>query len=110
MSSWSAAANQISKDAEKILSQEVLLFQGELLRNWAVDTGTSRRAWLLKRENTYKYVFTNDVSYSPYVWLANRPNVTKVDNIVWWHGGGGQPLFDKAQKRLTERLQHEYAS
>ena len=106
---WDQASDKVLGNVERILSQEVMLFQGELLRNWAVDTGFSRRGWMLKRDNKYKYTMTNDVSYAPFVWLAERPSVTKPDNMVWWHGKGGQAIFDKVERRLTERLQREYA-
>jgi len=96
----------IEHKVARIVSRQAMLFQGELLRKWPVDTGFSRRAWMLKRVTDLKYTMTNDVTYSPIVWLAQRPSVVKPDNITWWHSKGGQVLLDKTQRMLNKEVAH----
>ena len=117
---WGEASYKIEGNIQRILSQEVLLFQGELLRRWPVDTGFSRRSWMAERVSPYKYVMTNEVNYSPFVWLGDRKVKgtfyekgkfvsRSLKNMRWWASKGGEEIFLEAQERLTERLQREYA-
>ena len=96
--------DQLMKRVERIIATEAILFESAIQKRWAVDTGTSRRAWIHKQITPQHHEVTNDVSYSPYIWTANRPSVKNGSNLAWWHGSGGEPIYKKVRNRMQRRL------
>ena len=101
--SFEVLGSKIEKCNHRVLADEALKFNARLLQDWPVDTSTSLRAWQLRKISDNEWHETNDVDYSPIVWHAQRPNVVKPDNIIWWHGAGGEQLLNHTINQIHRR-------
>ena len=100
---WEQAERTIGDRVEKALADEAIRFNMNLLLSWPVDTGFSRRAWKMEKAGKTKWVFTNDVSYSPILWAGRRFDGRR------WQGStqmpaGGEPILETARHSLYRRL------
>lgn len=100
---WDQASKEMTDNVAKIVAQTAISFTADIKKAWPVDTGFSRRAWQNNKITDFKYEVSNDVKYSPILWVGRRFYGDK------WQGSiqmplGGKPIFDKHERLLQEKL------
>ncbi len=98
----------IMDKARQVVDTEFTNFYSALIVGTPVDGGLLKGDWFQYKidiGNTYKYVATNNMEYSPIIWAGRQTvNGKAYGSYQGWGLEGGQVFVDRYEKILQGRL------
>lgn len=95
--SWDQLTPHLKKKASDIVERNAMQFFRDIVRVWPVDTGRSRAAWKIEEIATARWLVSNNVNYSQYLWVGLPVGSKQLPN-------GGQPILNATVRKLEREL------
>lgn len=88
-----------TKSAERIVAKHAQAFHADIKFAWPVDTGFSKKQWLITKASPTEWVVQNNARYSGVLWLGRIGNKGS-DQL----SAGGNPILSAHIKRMLADL------
>jgi len=92
---------QLTDSADKIIKKNALGFYTDIVIAWPVDTGYSKGAWQKPIKNGTAWVVTNNITYSPILWMGRINTGSGMKGSVQLPNGGS-PILNRTIIRMRK--------